>query len=80
MPYDNAEFLTADDLVKRYGKTVTRKTLANWRSQRIGPPYVRVGRAILYPKKCLIMWEQSRVTITMPVAEEERSERVAGEA
>lgn len=24
------------------------KTLANWRSQRIGPPYIRVGGSIRY--------------------------------
>jgi hypothetical protein len=31
-------------------------TLANWRSQRKGPPYRKVGRSIFYPLGELLAW------------------------
>ena len=37
-------------------------TLRNWRSMRIGPGFVKIGKAILYPITELDAWdEQNRV-------------------
>lgn len=32
------------------------KTLANWRSQRIGPPFVKINGAIRYSRKACTEW------------------------
>lgn len=37
------------------------RTLANWRSKRIGPPYVRLpGKPALYPREEALAWLESR--------------------
>lgn len=36
-------------------------TLANWRSQGIGPPFVKVGGRVFYPEHLLDEWVQSRI-------------------
>lgn len=53
-------YLTPDELVQRYEGRITTRTLANWRSQGISPPYTKVGGRILYPIKCLLEWERRR--------------------
>lgn len=52
------DFLTADELVKRWGSVVTRGTLANWRSKRVGPPFVKLRARVVYPVADLIEWEK----------------------
>ena len=38
------------------------RTLSRWRQMRIGPPWVRAGRAVLYRRKDLDEWlAQNRV-------------------
>jgi hypothetical protein len=39
---------------------VTPRTLARWRTQRIGPPRVTVGRTILYRREAVLEWLASR--------------------
>jgi DNA-binding transcriptional MerR regulator len=53
-------FLTPDEVAERYEFKVTSRTLANWRSQGISPPYTKVGGRILYRMSDLKEWEQSR--------------------
>jgi hypothetical protein len=36
---------------------VATTTLANWRSKRKGPPWVRVGRRAFYPKVDYFKWK-----------------------
>jgi hypothetical protein len=55
------EFLTPDQVVDRWGGAVGRGTLANWRAQRRGPPYVKVGARVVYPIDQLIAWEQKNM-------------------
>lgn len=53
-------FLTPAEVVERYEGKVTVRTLANWRSAGLGPPFVKVGGRILY-RKCLVeKWEEKR--------------------
>jgi len=42
------DFLTPDQLVKRWQGTVTKATLSNWRSAKRGPVFVKVGGRVLY--------------------------------
>lgn len=53
-------FLTPSELVERYNGKVTVRTLANWRSAGISPPFTKVGGRILYPLRELIAWESKR--------------------
>ncbi len=50
--------LTPRELCTRLKDQVTVGTLKQWRYQRKGPPYVKVGGAILYPLSSVIEWEQ----------------------
>ena len=56
-------FFTPEELVERYQGKVTIRTLANWRSAGVSPPYTKVGGRIVYPIDELEKWEQSR-TVT----------------
>lgn len=39
---------------------ISNRTLQTWRSKGLGPPFVRVGRAIRYQRQALIDWTNSR--------------------
>lgn len=54
-------FLTVDELCIRYKGKLTEKALANMRSAGKGPPYIKVGRKILYPMDALRTWEAARL-------------------
>mgnify|MGYP002403594660 CR=1 FL=1 len=56
---ENQPFLTEDDVVQRYRGSVSVGTLRNWRSKGLGPPYMRIGKAILYAREDLERWEAS---------------------
>lgn len=60
MPSSGKEFLTPSEVVARYEGKITIRTLANWRSSGISPPYTKVGGRILYPVDKLIEWEARR--------------------
>lgn len=60
------EFLTPYDLHKRWSKAITLKTLANWRSLGLGPPYSKIGGRILYRIGDILTWEnQNRFSTKM---------------
>lgn len=52
-----AEFLTPYDLHRRWSKAISLKTLANWRSLKLGPPYSKIGGRVLYKTSDIIFWE-----------------------
>jgi hypothetical protein len=41
------KFLTAEKVSERYRGEITVGTLRNWRAMRIGPPFVKIGKAVL---------------------------------
>jgi hypothetical protein len=43
------KYLTAEEVSERYRGEVSVGTLRNWRAMRVGPAFVRIGKAILYP-------------------------------
>lgn len=53
-------FFTPQEVADRYHGKVTVRTLANWRSQGISPPFVKVGGRILYRVEDVIEWEVRR--------------------
>ena len=38
---------------------LTARTLRLWRQQRRGPPYLKIGSAVLYPQDGLLGWLKS---------------------
>ncbi|WP_235940356.1 helix-turn-helix domain-containing protein [Bradyrhizobium hipponense] len=42
-------YLTLEEVVRRYRNQVSEGTLRNWRSHRIGPSFIKIGKAVLYP-------------------------------
>jgi hypothetical protein len=58
------QFLTVDDVVKRWGGVVTRGTLANWRCKRVGPPFVKLRARVVYPMEGLLEWEAANQQVS----------------
>jgi hypothetical protein len=45
----DSRFLTPEEVVDRYRGGVSLGTLRNWRTKRIGPSFIKIGKAVLYP-------------------------------
>jgi hypothetical protein len=56
-------FLTAEEVSERYRGSVSVGTLRNWRAMKIGPTFVKIGKAVLYPTNELDDWDQKN-TVT----------------
>ncbi len=54
-------YLTLEEVVERYRNQVSEGTLRNWRSKRIGPSFIKIGKAILYPTEELERWDRSNL-------------------
>lgn len=58
-----SKFLTPEEVAERYRGGISVGTLRNWRAMRIGPTFLKIGKAILYPVSELDAWdEKNRVT------------------
>ena len=57
------KFLTAEEVSERYRGEITVGTLRNWRAMRIGPAFVKIGKAVLYPVGELDAWDQKNMVI-----------------
>lgn len=55
------KFLTAEEVSERYRSGISVGTLRNWRAMRIGPAFVKVGKAVLYPINELDAWDQKNM-------------------
>jgi hypothetical protein len=55
------QFLTVQEMATRYRELICVGTLSNWRAKRIGPPFLKIGRAILYPLADLQAWERENL-------------------
>jgi hypothetical protein len=55
---DAVKFLTPEEVAERYRGEVSVGTLRNWRSMRIGPGFVKIGKAVLYPVTELDAWDE----------------------
>jgi Helix-turn-helix domain len=43
------KYLTAEEVAERYRSEISVGTLRNWRAAKIGPPFLKIGKAVLYP-------------------------------
>jgi hypothetical protein len=43
------KFLTTEEVSERYRGEISVWTLRNWRVQRVGPPFMKIGKSVLYP-------------------------------
>ena len=71
------KFLTPEEVAERYRQQVTVGTLRNWRALRIGPAFVKIGKAVLYPVEQLDAWDEKnmvtcRASKVRAVTEQER--------
>lgn len=54
----DSKFLTPDEVADRYRGGISVGTLRNWRAMRLGPSFVKIGKAVLYPLDELDAWDQ----------------------
>lgn len=52
------KFLTAEEVSERYRGGISVGTLRNWRAMKIGPSFVKIGKAVLYPIDELEAWDE----------------------
>jgi hypothetical protein len=50
--------LTLAEVVERCRCQISEGTLRNWRSMRIGPSFLKIGKAVLYPLDELDRWDR----------------------
>jgi hypothetical protein len=60
------KFLTAEEVSKRYRGEITVGTLRNWRAMRIGPDFIKIGKAVLYPLDQLDAWDRKNLVVCSP--------------
>lgn len=58
---ETPKYLTAEEVAERYRKEISVGTLRNWRAMRIGPPFVKIGKAVLYPVQELDKWDRKNL-------------------
>jgi hypothetical protein len=54
------KYLTPEEVSARY-RGIALGTLANWRANRVGPSYLRCGKAVLYPVASLDAWDKKNL-------------------
>jgi len=54
-------FLTVEEVSERYRGEITVGTLRNWRAMRIGPGFIKIGKAVLYPIIELDAWDEKNM-------------------
>lgn len=58
---DDKKFLTTEEVSERYRSEISVGTLRNWRAMRIGPTFVTIGKAVLYPVDELKAWDEKNL-------------------
>lgn len=54
----SSKFLTPEEVAERYRGGISVGTLRNWRTMRVGPSFVKIGKAVLYPIDELDAWDE----------------------
>ena len=73
----DTRFLTAEEVSDRYRGGISVGTLRNWRAMRIGPTFVKIGKAVLYPISELDAWDQKN-TVTCRASRQQRDDADEG--
>ena len=58
---EDRKYLTAEEVSDRYRGSISVGTLRNWRAMRIGPAYIKIGKAVLYPIEELEAWDHKNM-------------------
>ena len=53
-----ADYATEKEIAKEL--EVSKRTLARWRTMRIGPPYTFIGRKLRYRRSSIAAWLQTQ--------------------
>ena len=56
-------YLTLEEVVARYRGQISEGALRNWRTMRVGPSYIKIGKAVLYPVSELDRWDKSKLVV-----------------
>jgi hypothetical protein len=56
-------FLTLNEVIERYRGQISEGTLRNWRSMRVGPSFLKLGKAVLYPLEQLDRWDRRNLIV-----------------
>ena len=56
-------YLTLEEVITRYRSQVSEGTLRNWRAMRVGPSFIKIGKAVLYPASELDLWDRSNLVV-----------------
>src|SRR6266849_10502945 len=59
-------FLTFNEVIERYRGQISEGTLRNWRSMRVGPSFLKIGKAVLYPLEELDRWDRRNLIVCRP--------------
>lgn len=54
----DSKYLTPEEVAERYRGGISVGTLRNWRAMRLGPSFVKAGKAVLYPVDDLDAWDE----------------------
>jgi hypothetical protein len=55
------KYLTAEEVSDRYRGAVSVGTLRNWRAMRVGPAFIKIGKAVPYPIDELDAWDKRKM-------------------
>jgi len=66
MAMSETKYLTPEEVAERYRGEISTGTLRNWRSMRVGPSFVKVGKGVLYPVGELDAWDRKNVVACRP--------------
>ena len=56
-------FLTFNEVIERYRGQISEGTLRNWPSMRVGPSFLKIGKAVLYPLEELDRWDRRNLMV-----------------
>jgi len=59
-------FLTLNEVIARYRSQISEGTWRNWRSMRVRPSFLKVGKAVLYPREELDRWDRRSLIVCRP--------------
>lgn len=65
---EQRRFLTAEEVSQRYRGEVSVGTLRNWRAMRVGPTFLKIGKAVLYPEDALDAWDEKNLVTCRAVS------------
>jgi len=60
-------FLTRNEVIERYRGQISEGTLRNWSSMRVGPSFLKIGKAVLYPLEELNRWDRRNIIVCRPL-------------